>query len=67
MFVSKYDLLSDISDQRWTRDQILNGEPIKESNTLVYYNEWDYGHYSFMVAKDMSYLDHVKQLLKTFN
>ena len=67
IFASKFDLLTEITDQRWTRDQILNGEKENDSNTLVYYNEWDYGHYSFMVAEDMSYLDHVKQLLKTFN
>ena len=67
MFASKNDLLSDLYDQRWTRDQILDGELLNESETLVYYKEYDYGHYSFMIANDMQYLTHVKQLLSTFN
>lgn len=67
MFVSKNDLLSDISDQRWARDQVLDGELLNESKTLIYYKEYNYGHYSFMVANDMKYLTHVKQLLEEFN
>ena len=44
MFVSRNDLLSDISDQRWARDEVLDGELLNESKTLVYYKEYDYGH-----------------------
>ena len=67
IFASKNDLLSDISDQRWARDQLLDGDLLNESETLIYYKEYEYGHYSFMVAKDMQYLTHVKQLLEEFN
>jgi hypothetical protein len=36
-----------LSDVRWTQNQL--------SETTVFYNEYQLGHMSFMIAKDMSY------------
>jgi hypothetical protein len=48
MFVGTEDELADDIDNEWARDTMVNG--------VKFYREYDLGHLSFMVAKDMSYL-----------
>ena len=52
------DLIADLQDVQWVEDQL--GENIVESLT------YDYGHMSFMVAKDMSYMDDVLRLMAEY-
>jgi pimeloyl-ACP methyl ester carboxylesterase len=52
MFVGSVDDLGDPIDCRWARDQINAG-----GSALKYYEEVPGGHSSFMVGKNMTYLD----------
>jgi hypothetical protein len=56
MFVGTSDLLGDVKDNRWLRDQL--GANIK------FYKEYEYGCSSFYIAKDMSYLEDLVVTLK---
>jgi len=47
MFTGNVDILADLTDSRWTRDQI--------GDNIVHYEEIDAGHLTFMVGKDMTY------------
>lgn len=58
MIVGKYDLLGDVDDNRWLRDQL--------GSNVVYYKEYEQGHASFYFAKDMSYLDDIVNLINTY-
>lgn len=55
MMVGKSDLLGSVEDNRWLKEQL--------GNNIVFYKEYDYGCSSFYIAKDMSYLDEVADLL----
>lgn len=50
MFVGRFDNLGDLEDARWARSTILEA-----GGHICHYQEFDAGHASFMVAKDMSY------------
>lgn len=52
MFVGSKDDLGDTIDARWARDEITVG-----GNAMKFYKEYEAGHASFMVGKDMSYLN----------
>jgi hypothetical protein len=57
MFVGKKDKLADDIDNQWAHGQ-MKGD-------VKFYKEYDLGHLSFMVAKDMSYFTHdVMDVLK---
>merc|ERR1712216_298358 len=47
MFTGKEDILADLTDAQWTRDQI--------GDNIVHYEEIEAGHLTFMVGKDMTY------------
>ena len=47
MFTGLDDILADLTDSRWTRDTI--------GDNIVYYEEINAGHMTFLVGKDMSY------------
>ena len=47
MFTGLHDILADLTDSRWTRDQI--------GDNVVHYEEIEAGHLTFMVGKDMTY------------
>lgn len=56
MFVGKQDDLATPEDTQWARDQI---------KTTIYYEELDqFDHGSFMLGKDMSFMERVLQLVK---
>ena len=56
MFVGKQDDLATPADTQWARDQI---------KTTIYYEELDnFDHGSFMLGKDMSFMDTVLKLVK---
>ena len=60
IFTGKYDILADLTDARWTRDQL------KEN--VVQYEEIEAGHLTFLVGKDMSYFSHdVMELLQHYH
>ena len=60
MFVGTKDDLADMFDARIMRYRM-------NRSTVVYYEELEAGHSTFMVGKDMSYLKKVINLLKTYN
>jgi hypothetical protein len=47
MFVGQADELADAIDNEWAYSQM--------SKAVFFYHEYNLGHLSFMVAKDMSY------------
>ena len=62
MFVGTVDDLGDVTDCQWARDQIKSA-----GDALIHYEEIPAGHSSFMVAKDMSYVDTLIKLLDTYS
>ena len=58
MFVGTSDHLADPKDNQWLKTQVKN---------LVHYKEYDMGHMTFLLAKDMSYFDTVKDILRNYN
>ena len=62
MFVGKQDTFGNLDDNRWARDEIEAG-----GSALVHYGEYEGGHMSFLVGKDMSYFDKVIELVKEYN
>ena len=59
MFVGDKDQLATIDDNRWAKTQL---------NTLKFYKEYNLGHMSFLIAKDMSYFTvDVMNMLKQYH
>jgi hypothetical protein len=58
MFVGHKDTLANVEDNRWVKDQL---------GTLVYYEEIQASHASFVLGKDMSYFDRVVELAIYYN
>ena len=52
MFVGTKDDLGDVTDARWTAALLNHSGP-----ALVHYQELEAGHTTFLVGKDMSYLN----------
>ena len=65
LIAGKSDMTVSLADARWVRDQLLDSDLFNESKTLVSYKEYEGGHFTFMVGKDMSYTDDILELLKT--
>ena len=62
MFVGKEDDLGDSADTRWARDTIKSG-----GDAIVHYEEMEGGHASFLIGKDMSWVDRAKVLVAKYN
>jgi len=62
MFVGKEDDLGDVTDTRWARDAIKSG-----GDAMVYYEEMSAGHASFLIGKDMTWVDRAKGLIAKYN
>jgi hypothetical protein len=58
MFVGNVDKLADPQDALWAYKEI--GTPV------VFYKEYDAGHLTFMIGKDMSYFNDVMALLAQY-
>jgi hypothetical protein len=58
MFVGVKDQIVDIENNRWLRKQL---------KSLIYYRELEHDHFSFQLAKDMSYFDDVIRLIEEYN
>jgi len=58
MFVGNSDLLGDVTDNQWLRDQL--------GDNVIFYKEYDYGCASFYIAKDMKYLNDLNSVLKQY-
>lgn len=58
MFVGRQDSLANVVDNRWVKDQL---------GTLVYYEEIDASHGSFVIGRDMSFFDRVVELIQVHN
>lgn len=58
MFCGKYDKFSPVEDSEWVKSQI---------NPAFYKMYESHGHISFLIGKDMSYLDDVQKLLKEYS
>jgi hypothetical protein len=57
MFVGKADDFGDTTDAEWARDQI---HP-------VWYSEFPAGHASFMIGKNMTYVDDMLSIMSKYN
>lgn len=57
VFAGKYDLFQPVEDIRKVKDQLAK-------NVLKYYGEYDYGHITFLIGKDMHYLDKMQKVIK---
>jgi lysosomal acid lipase/cholesteryl ester hydrolase len=64
MFVGLDDDLGDKTDASWARDEIKKGGDAIDKG---FYGEYELGHASFMVAKDFSYFNKVKEVLAQHN
>jgi hypothetical protein len=62
MFVGTEDDLGDVIDTRWARDTIKSG-----GDAVVHYEEMKAGHASFLIGKDMSWVDRAKDLISHYN
>ena len=62
MFVGTKDDLGDIWDAKGTATLLNNSGP-----AIVHYQELEAGHTTFMVGKDMSYLNKVVELIEKYN
>lgn len=56
LLVGNTDLLGDPEDNQWLRQQL--------GSNVVAYNTYDYGHITFFIGKDVSYLGDVNSLLR---
>eukprot|EP00588_Corethron_pennatum_P003963 CAMPEP_0194291486 /NCGR_PEP_ID=MMETSP0169-20130528/43478_1 /TAXON_ID=218684 /ORGANISM="Corethron pennatum, Strain L29A3" /LENGTH=460 /DNA_ID=CAMNT_0039039381 /DNA_START=91 /DNA_END=1473 /DNA_ORIENTATION=- len=61
MFVGTADDLGDVTDGEWSRDQIEKG-----GDAIRLYREVPAGHATFMIGKDMGYLDEMVDLLRQY-
>ena len=59
IMVGIHDRLVPIRDSRWIKENI-------DPSVLKFYNEYNYGHLTFVAAKDACFLDDVQKLLKEF-
>lgn len=57
MFVGTADNFGDTTDCRWARDQV----------NPVFYSEFPAGHASFMIGKNMTYVDDLISQLNKYN
>lgn len=62
MFVGTADDLGDTTDARWARDQIQKG-----GDAIKLYKEVPAGHSTFMIGKDMSYVDDLLNVVKQYS
>ena len=58
MYVGIYDELVSYKDSEWLYDQLQSGYG-DNPKPVIFYKQLDAGHYTFMVGKDMSYMDEV--------
>ena len=58
MFVGVQDQIVDVESNRWVKDQL---------KSLIFYKELEHDHFSFQLAKDMSYFDEVIELIEKHN
>lgn len=65
LFAGTTDLLADIEDTRWARDQILDGG--KGKYALVHYQEVRGGHVHFIEGRDMNYLINFLKIIRKYN
>lgn len=59
LFVGTGDLLSDVKDNEWLKEQL-------GSNVAGYYT-YDYGHITFFIGKDMAYFNDLDALLQQYS
>lgn len=57
LMVGKYDTIVPLGDSKWTKEHL-------NPSVVDFYKEYEYGHVSFVAAKDMSYLEDVDMLLR---
>lgn len=58
MFVGIQDQIVDVDSNRWLKSRL---------NTLVHYTELEHDHFSFQLAKDMSYFEDVMKLIEEYS
>lgn len=59
LFVGNLDQLATVDDNRWAKTQL---------KTLKFYKEYNLGHLSFMIGKDMTYFSgDVMNMLKEYH
>ena len=61
MFVGTSDDLGDPQDNRWARDVLRS-----KGSALMHYEEMTAGHTSFLVGKDMTFVDRAIEFIHIF-
>lgn len=59
LFCGKYDAIAPLTDSEYTKRSL-------PAETVVFHKNYDYGHLSFWVAKDMAYIDDADKLIKQY-
>lgn len=65
MFAGIEDTLSTIEDNRWTRKQLTDDG--KLDGIVVHYEELHADHMSFLIGRDMSFLERLLPVMKKYN
>jgi pimeloyl-ACP methyl ester carboxylesterase len=60
IMVGKYDKISPPKDGEWIKSQL-------SSDDVKLYKVYDYGHLSFLMGKDMNYVQDIDQILKLYS
>jgi hypothetical protein len=59
LFIGTADLLGTVKDNEWFIPEI--------SQAIVFNEMYEYGHKSFLIAKNMTYLNDIKDLLQEYH
>jgi hypothetical protein len=60
LFSGKYDILSCPKDVEWLANEL-------NKDVVVYYKEYELGHDSFIIGKDMSYMNDVIDTINKYS
>ena len=60
IFAGKYDLLATLKDLHWVRDHL-------DPSVLKHCEECEAGHLTFIIGKEVTYLDRVQQLIRDYS
>ena len=60
IFAGKHDLIAPLRDLHWVRDHL-------DPSVLKHYEECEAGHLTFMIGKEVPYLDRVQQLIREYS
>ena len=60
IFWGKYDQIVPLIQSRWVRDNL-------DPSVLKHYEEWESGHLTFMIGKEVDYLERMQKLIRKYS